>query len=66
MNSIAMLPAAIYYIRPEVSSPVGTVVYCDTDSPTAPFGLSDTPTGRPPRATARWRSCSTAPASQTM
>ena len=45
MNSIAMLPAAIYYIRPEVSSPVGTVVYCDTDSPTAPFGLSDTPDG---------------------
>ena len=30
---------------PRLSSPVGTVVYCDTDSPTAPFGLSDTPDG---------------------
>ena len=45
MNSIAMLPAAIYYLRPETGSPVGTLVYCDTETPTAPFGLSDQPNG---------------------
>ena len=45
MNSIAMLPAAIYYLRPETGSPRGTLVYCDMDTPTAPFGLSDQPNG---------------------
>ena len=45
MNSIAMLPAAIYYIRPETGSPKGTLVYCDVDVPDAPFGLSDVPNG---------------------
>lgn len=45
MDSIAMLPAAIYYIRPEAGSPKGTLVYCDVDVPTAPFGLSDQPNG---------------------
>jgi hypothetical protein len=45
MNSISALPAAIYYIRPEIDSPHGTFVYGDVDVPTAPFGLSDTPNG---------------------
>lgn len=45
MASIAMLPAAVYYIRPENSSVRGTLVYCDVDVPDAPFGLSDQPNG---------------------
>jgi hypothetical protein len=45
MNSIAMLPAAVWYIRPEIGSPKGTLCYADVDEATAPFGLSDTPNG---------------------
>ncbi len=45
MDSIAMLPAAIYYLRPEATSPKGTLCYVDVDVPTAPFGLSDRPNG---------------------
>lgn len=45
MASIATLPAAIYYIRPNAGTPRGTVVYCDADTATAPFGLSDVPNG---------------------
>lgn len=41
MTSIATIPAAIFYIRPEVGSPRGTLVYCDVDVPDAPFGLAD-------------------------
>lgn len=40
MGSIALLPAAIYYLDPRRN-----LVYCDTDTPTAPFGLSDRPNG---------------------
>lgn len=40
MASIASLPAAIYYLNPSRK-----LVYCDTDTPTAPFGLSDVPDG---------------------
>lgn len=42
MDAIAKLPGAIYYLRPEAGSPRGTLVYCDVDTPSAPFGLSDT------------------------
>lgn len=46
MDGIAMIPAAIYYLRPESgSSPRYTLVYCDADTATAPFGLSDQPDG---------------------
>lgn len=45
MASIATIPAAIFYIRPEAGSPRGTLVYCDVDVPDAPFGLSDQPNG---------------------
>lgn len=38
--SIALLPAAIYYIRPDK-----VFAYVDTDTPDAPFGLSDVPNG---------------------
>lgn len=43
MTAIAAIPAAIWYIRPESGSPKGTLVYCDADVPTSPFGLSDQP-----------------------
>ncbi len=45
MDTIAMLPGAIYYLRPESGSPHYTLVYCDVDTPTSPFGLSDQPNG---------------------
>ena len=45
MDSIAMLPAAIYYIRPELGLTKGTLCYVDVDQPTSPFGLSDVPDG---------------------
>lgn len=45
MANIAMLPGAIFYIRPNAGTPRGTIVYCDADTPTAPFGLSDVPDG---------------------
>jgi hypothetical protein len=45
MSSIAMIPAAIYYLRPEAGSPKGTLCYVDVDEPDAPFGLSDVPNG---------------------
>lgn len=45
MANIAMLPGAIFYVRPNAGTPRGTVVYCDADSATAPFGLSDVPDG---------------------
>ncbi len=40
MKSIAALPAAIFYIRPN-----WLFAYVDTDTPDAPFGLSDVPDG---------------------
>lgn len=40
MASIAMIPAAIYYIDPSKR-----LVYTDVDTPNAPFGLSDQPDG---------------------
>lgn len=40
MTSIGLLPAAIFYL-----DPTRHLVYCDTDTPTAPFGLSDAPDG---------------------
>lgn len=45
MDTIAMLPAAIYYLRPETGSPKATLCYVDVDAPTSPFGLSDRPNG---------------------
>jgi hypothetical protein len=40
MQSIANLPAAIYYIDPDKN-----FVYTDVDTPSAPFNLSDQPNG---------------------
>ena len=40
VQSIANLPAAIYYIDPDKN-----FVYTDVDTPDAPFGLSDQPNG---------------------
>ena len=40
MQSISALPASIYYIRPNWE-----FAYVDTDTPDAPFGLSDVPDG---------------------
>lgn len=40
MQSITALPASIYYIRPNRE-----FAYVDTDTPDAPFGLSDVPNG---------------------
>jgi hypothetical protein len=45
MDTVNMLPNGIYYLRPESGSPHFTLVYCDVDTPTSPFGLSDTPDG---------------------
>lgn len=43
MAAIAMIPAAIWYLRPSLTG--ATLVYCDADTATAAFGLSDAPDG---------------------
>lgn len=39
MGSIAMLPAAIFYLRPTLTG--ADLVYCDVDTPTATMAMSD-------------------------
>lgn len=41
MNSIATLPAAVWYIRPEIGTPKGSLVYADVDVPDSPYLLTD-------------------------
>lgn len=45
MNAVNMIPNAVYYLRPESGTPHATLVWCDVDTPTSPFGLSDQPNG---------------------